>query len=174
MNIGEYSNIGFDVYINLVLFALCLGMCAAIIIVGIKRGTMAATVKQLMRHSAVSEDTAKTVAELNLKRTKILENLLSRDGQMKKIVHRVGEVKYTYEEYLALMKAKKLQPESVNFATARFYIKDDEMSRAKRIYESYSAPAFKIAANVILILSIYVCVSLLMPGIFDMINTMLA
>ena len=173
LNTGEYSNIGFELYINLVLFAIALGMCAAIFVIGVRRTKMAALVKQLLRHGATEEREAITISELGLVKSRILTKILTGDGQMKKIVRRVGEVRYTYEEYAALMKAKKLPREEINLDEARFYLDKDGINRARRIYESYNSSVAKTVALALHVMAIFVCASLCMPGFFDWVNSLL-
>lgn len=174
VNLKDYGNIGIDLYINVILFALCVGMCVAIFVVFAKRATMARLIKQLLRHEAFGEDNAKTLKELNLLDNSSVRRALSHDGQIKRIVSRVGEVKYTYEEYVALMKAKKLKTEDVNFDEARFYLSEKELPRARSFYERFSPSVVRTVGLALLLLILYVCISLAVPEVLVWINSLLA
>ena len=174
VNLKDYSNIGFDLYINVIIFALFLGMCVSVFIVFAKKAAMVSAIKQLLRREAFGEENAKTLKELGLLESNAVRRAMSRDGQLKRIVSRVGEIKYTYEEYLALIKAKKLQKERINFDQARFFIKETEINRARSFYERFSPSVIRTAGFALLLLVLYVCTSLVVPEILAWINTLLA
>ena len=48
-----------------------------------------------------SEETAKTLREIGLHENKTVKRFLSNDSQLTAVILRVGEKRYTYEEYLA-------------------------------------------------------------------------
>lgn len=173
LNLNEYLNIGIDLPINVVIFFLFIGLCIAICLVNYHRTYMARTIKQLIRHDALGEDKAKSLKELGLDSYRAIRSALSRDGQLTRVVKRVGAPRYTYEEYMALIKAKKLPKEEINFDEAQFYIDNNETDRARRIYDNYNTSAVKTAFFCLLFMVVFVCISLVMPEILSWINNLL-
>lgn len=174
INLKDYSNIGIDLNISLVLLFFFVGLCAAAMVVNHHRSYMATAVKQLIRHGADGEANAKTIGELGLGQIRSIRRALSRDGQLTKKVKRVGEERLTYEEYVALKKAKKLpKAEKIDFDTARFYISPDQKERAKSFYENNSSSVLKAILLCVLIMAVYFCLMLIMPGALKLLNGIL-
>jgi hypothetical protein len=163
LNLKDYANIRIDFYINIFLLFAFVALGAAFFYINYYRGCMALTVKQLIRHGAESEKTAKTLSELGIKGHKGVMSLLKRDGQLTKVVSRVGATKYTYEEYVRLEKEKKLVREKIDFSSARFYLNESEKKRAQNIYENYSSSVVRTVLMCVMLLVIYFCLSLAMP-----------
>jgi len=173
LNLNEYQNLDVNLYINVLLLGAFVGMAIAVCLVASVRSKMALMTKQLLRHGAIGEQNAKSLSDLGLKDVKFLKSMLSRDGQLTKIVRRVGEVRYTYEEYVALMKEKGVKPEKIDFNTAAFYIDESQQARAKYVYETYSSPWPKTLALCVFLLAAYVCLSLVMPEILSWLNSLI-
>lgn len=174
INLKDYSNIGVDLNISLTLLFFFLGLCVAALIINHHRSYMAAMIKQLSRHGAYAEDSAKTLNELGLASSRSIKLALSREGQLTRIVKRVGQTRLTYEEYLSLKKAKKLpKSEKPDFAEARFYICEQERERAKSFYENNNSSVFKAVLLCLLIMSVYFCLMLVMPGVLRFVNNLL-
>ena len=100
--------------------------------------------------------------------------LLSSSDRLKKLVGRVGEREYTYEEFVRLNKEKKYKEEKIDFATARFYLREEGIGRSRHIVEVGHTSMLNTVLFSILIFAIYVCILLLMPEILTVINNMLA
>ena len=107
LNLKDYG-ISLDLEINKVLIVIFLGLCAACFFVNYSQSNIALVLRKLLRSGAVGEDNAKTLAELGLSSAKPVKKLLSKSGgPMKSIISYVGEVKLTYEEYIAREKAER-------------------------------------------------------------------
>ena len=174
INLKDYSNIGVDLNISLVLLFFFLGLCVAALVINHHRSYMATMVKQLIRHGAEDESCAKTLGELGLGNSRSIRMALSRDGQLTKMVKRVGEKKLSYEEYMALKKEKKLPgKEKIDFGEARFYLSYEERERAKSFYENNSSSVLKAILLCVLIMSVYFCLMLVMPSALKLVNSLL-
>ena len=173
LNLKDYSNISVNLYVNLLLLTAFVGMGTAVCLAAVIRSKMALVTKQLLRHGAIGEENAKTLSQLGLINIRGIRRVLSREGQLTRIVRRVGEVRYTYEEYVALVKEKKLTRENIDFSTAAFFIDTEQSARAKNVYETYSSPWQKTAAICVFLLAVYVCLSLVMPEIMSWLNSIL-
>ena len=107
LNLKDYG-ISFDLEINKVLIVIFIGLCAACFFVNYSQSNIALVLRKLLRSGAVGESNAKTLAELGLSSAKPVKKLLSKSGgPMKSIISYVGEVKLTYEEYIAREKAER-------------------------------------------------------------------
>ena len=170
INLKDYPNLEADLYINIVLLAVFLAVGVAMCLAEVRRGRMALAVKQLIRHEAIGESAAKTLTELGLQGIGSIRRALLSGSQLAKIVSRAGEQKYTYEEYIALTKEKKREAEKIDFETARFYISEQRLPRARHVYESYGVSVARIVGLCVFALLVYVCISLLMPEILSFVN----
>lgn len=170
LNLNEYSNINVDFQINIALFAIAIGICVAAIAITLYRSSLQKIIKQLTRFEAKDEASARTLAELGLEKSLILKMALSREGRLTRMIGRVGEVKYTYEEYIALSKEKGFRHEKVDFTVAQFYIRDDKQDDARNIIENYGASIYRALLYCVLVIALYVCLMIFMPEILTVIN----
>ena len=72
----------------------------------------------LSRHEAKDEASAKTIEGLRLKNGLLLRYILKYDNRIKRLVGVTGEKKYTYEEYMELLKKKKQGKKSATSTAA--------------------------------------------------------
>ena len=165
VDLSYYFHIGITFYINVLIFALFVTFIAVMAVTNRLRQNMYLAVKQLYRHGAGGEDSAKTLGEIGLGQNKIIKKLLSADGQLTSVVSRVGAKKYTYEEYVAAVEAGKLPKESIDFTTARFYLNEEASTRVKRILNGYNVSTLQTVLLALLLLAAYIGVSLLVPDI---------
>ena len=164
INLKDYYNLGIDIEINIVLLALLPVVMLVWIAFHLLRNNTFLVVKRLARRSAVTEDGAKTLHELGLGERKILKWMLSGDGQITKIVKRVGAPQYTYEEYNALSKSEK-KGEKIDFETARFYLDKEQETRIDKILARYEVKKHHTVLMCVFIFVVFVCTMLLMPDI---------
>ena len=146
INLNEYENININLEINKVIVVTCFAFVIGVILFDIYRGSIRVMVAQLMRHGAKSEENAKTLKELGLEDTKtckIIKMMLTRDNLLTKVVARVGEKKYSYEEYKALTSEERKENSKIDFSTAAFYIKDDQQYLASGIVEKYTTSIYR-------------------------------
>lgn len=107
LNLKDYG-ISLDLEINKLLIIVFLGLCAACFFVNYSQSNIALVLRKLIRAGAVGESNAKTLTELGLSNAKSIKKLLSKSGgPMKSIISYVGEIKLTYEEYIAREKAER-------------------------------------------------------------------
>lgn len=172
INLNEYPNIDIDFQISLFLLWITIGVLLATILVSYSRASMSLMIKRLIRHNAYDENSAMTLNELKINSLGV-KILLMNSSPLTKIVKRVGEKTYTYEEYKELTKNKNFKEEKIDFAAARFYVRDESMNRAKHIAESNSPTILSTALVSLLIVSIYICLLLLMPEILTLLNNIL-
>ncbi len=171
INLKDYPNIGIDFEINVFLLVLTVALSVCFFVANHHRSMMQTVLKQLTRHGAKDEGSAKTLRELGLDRSFSLKWALSHTGQLTRIVGRVGEKVYTYEEYVALSKQKGgIKDEKIDFAEAKFYIRESAGERAKHIVENYGTSTGRAVLYCVLFLALYVCIALSMPEILSIID----
>ena len=173
LNLKDYPNIGIDLPINQILFALLVGIIIAVVAVNYNRYCMSLMIRRLMRQSAVSEEGAKTLGELGIK-SKGVRFLLSSGGRLSRIARRAGEKNYTYEEYRALQKSKGYKEGKIDFDNERFYIAEDRQEEAKHIFDMGSASVLNIVLFSLFLVAIFTCLAFLMPEILTLINNTLS
>ena len=170
INLKDYPNIGINLEINVLVLAFTLGVVFASFMINYHRGYTYFTVKRLLRHGALDEKGAKTLDELGINSLSV-RFALSRSGQLSKLVRRVGETHYTYEEYVA---KKNTKEGKIDFSTARFFLDETQLDRARHISEAEPPSLAKAILFAVMILAIGICLFLLMPEILTAINNFLA
>ena len=186
VNLADYENIGINLEISKVLFGLLIGLIIASVIVSWQRNAMLAIIKKLNRRGCVDESSAKTLSELNIN-TFGVRTLVKTSSRVKRLIKRVGESEYTYEEYTALLKKKKEKKEGsekdgklplelekkIDFATAKFYLKDACSNDTKNILDKKKNPVLNTVLMCLLLVSVYTILLFLMPDILSLINSIL-
>ena len=159
LNLNEYFDwISFP--INLFILSIAIGVCIAIFFVTAHNIYTYNILRQLIRHESRNEESAKTLAQLHIKPTRMLRSALSRHGQLTSMVKIVsnGEINST---------AKKV---AIDFTTARFYIGADFSDRAMRISEGTRPSYIKATLFSVFILAVSVILSLFMPEILSFLS----
>ena len=172
LNLKDYSNIGIDLEINKLLLCFLVGAIVASVLMSFNTTRINITVKKLLRRSALNEESALTLDELGIN-TWSIRRLLSASSQLKRLVARVGEPQYTYEEYIALTKKKGYKEEKIDFSLARFYLREDGLARSRHIVEVGQTSILNTVLFSVLLVAIYCCLALLMPEILTLINNLL-
>lgn len=173
LNLKDYPNIGINLEINKLVLAFTIGVVIASLLVNYHRAYIHLTIKSLLRHNAFDQKSAKNLGELGINVSSV-RFALSRSGQLSKMVRRVGEVHYTYEEYVEKQKLRDKKEEKIDFATALFYLDEYHLDRARHISETGTPSLIKAILFALLILAIGGCLFLLMPEILTGINSLLA
>ena len=188
LNLADYDNIGIDFEISKFLLAVLVGLCISFFVIDWHRGYMLLAVKKLFRHGALDEASAKTLGELGLDRSFSVKWALSHETRLAKIVKRVGEIEYTYEEYIELEKQKKrknkaklandgaegaalTQSDKPDFKTARFYLNSNRIDQAREIEQNYSSSVIKTSVFCLMFVIIFVGITLIMPELLSFINS---
>ena len=192
LNAKDYLGTVTNVYINVILLFVSVALCIACFFINYHKSYTVLVIKQLLRHGATSEESAITLADMRLNNTYGLKAALSRDGQLTRIVKRVGFSQPTYEQYKeaeekrkALYKDKSVSKEEkkaakslwkkqsrakIDFATAKFFIPEESVKRAELIKEKENPTLLRTILVCVLILALYVCIMLLMPSILRLIS----
>ena len=173
LNLNDYPNIGINLEINKLVLALTLGAIIASLLINYHRSYTYLSVKRMLRLGALNEKSAKTLDELGINKASV-RLALSRSGQLTKMIRRVGEPAYSYEEYVKKMKSKAGTDEKINFDTAQFYLDESQLDRARRIGEAGNPSLLRSILFALLLFTIGVCLFLLMPEILTFINGLLA
>ena len=118
LNPKDYPNLGLDIYINIFYFCLFILTAALMVFLHFQRRELFRFFTALSRHEAKDEATAKTIEGLRLKNGLLLRYILKYDNRIKRLVGVTGEKKYTYEEYMELLKKKKQGKKSATSAAA--------------------------------------------------------
>lgn len=173
VNLNDYESFGVDFEINKAIaigfFILCIGAVA----LNIYRGNIRLMVNQLVRHGAYGEDNAKSLKELGLDKHKIIRYMLKRDNLLTGVVSVKGKQEYTYEEYLALKKEKKLKEEPLDVDLAQFYICEEKKDRCEHILDRYVTSPTRTLVSVLFIVIMCVCIISSMPEILGMLDNLL-
>jgi small-conductance mechanosensitive channel len=172
INLKDYSSFGFDFPITVVLFCFLIALIFTTVVVNYKRRKIEEMISALTRHKAFDEESAKTLSELHLD-IRSYCRILSSEGQLTKMVARVGEKKMSYEEFVALSKTKGYKEEKPELDTARFYIKEEGRDRANRVLEVGVASTLNTVLFCLLLVAVFICLALLMPGILSALNALL-
>lgn len=173
LNLNDYENIGIDFEINKLVLLVMLAFCVAAVFLSFYRGTIRLVVMQLIRHDAYDENNAKTLRSIGLGDNKMAKYMLKGDNLLTKVVRRVGEVRYSYEEYMEKKKAKTLDKENINVDEASFYIDPEMRERADIISEKYVTSVYRTIMSIVLIVAIGICIILIMPEMLNLINILL-
>lgn len=170
VNLADYENLGFNLPINILLLCVFVGMCIAFIAVDFNKRYMNLIVRQLLRHEAVGEAKAVSLSSLGLDGSRMVRLYLSGGGHLSRVVGRVGEPTYTYEEYVQLEKEKKLKREKIDFTSAVFYIREDALDRANNISANYRVSMVKTLLLCLLFMMIYLGIMMAMPELLGWVN----
>lgn len=173
INLNDYENINFNLEINKVVLGASIALIIGIILFNTYRAKIRLLVMQLIRHEAYSEESGKTLMELRIDKTFVLKYLLNGNNILTKIVARVGEKHFTYEEYVALSKEERAKAELIDFETAAFYIRDDKKEFALSVVDKYNTSLTKTILAIVFVISMCVCVVFCMPGILNVISNLL-
>ena len=174
LNLKDFENIGIDFEINKFLVLVGLSLCIASFIISRRRALLCEMIKQLFRHGATSEEGAKTLGDLGLLGSRGIRRALISDSQMRKLVNFVGERNLSYEEYIALSREKKKTFDVPDFNTARFFVPEKSLDRAKHVYNTYSTSLIHTVLLCLLCISVTVCLIMLSPSIVALVNSSLA
>jgi hypothetical protein len=173
INLKDYENIAINFEINKFLLFVSLALCVVAFVVNYRRAILVDTVKQLLRHNATCEESARTLSELGLSSSRGIRKAIVSDSQLRRMIAIVGESRPTYEEYVKAMKEKK-KNEKFDVSSARIYVTSESLDRAKYVYNTYNASLLRTLLSCVLLLSFTACLILLSPSILSLLNDALA
>lgn len=171
LNLSQFENFGVNFPIGAFLAFFSLAMCVAFFIYNYQKRYTAFILKQLIRHSATSAETAKTLKDLHLENNLYLKSALSGGGQLAHLVKSAENLKPTYEEYISNSKKRGFKENKIDFADAKFYISEEQMSKAKRIVKTTSAEWWKPVLFSAILILILVILMIFLPEILQAINS---
>lgn len=169
LNARDYLDTVSSIPINIIVLIIALTLCISSFFINYHKTYTVRIIRAILRKGATGENDAKTLAELHLDDSPSIKRALSRSGQLTRLVKRAGYVEPTYEEYKARMKEKK-KDEKIDFATARFFIPEESLDRAKLIKEKENPTVLRTLLVCILIIALSVCLMMLMPSILTLIS----
>ncbi len=171
LNLSDYENIQIDMQINLIVLAFAIGIVIATIVLGFYRSAVQTLIKQLTRHEATDVSTAKTLSELSLSGKQYVFVLKS-SSMLKQMVARVGEENVSKAVDGPNDEKSENAPE-IDYSTAAFYLRASGEERTKKVLSGYEASLVSSILLSILILAIAACITLCMPAILDLVNSIL-
>ena len=174
LNLNNYENIAFPFPIGMFLIFFTATMCAMCFILNYTKSRTNSLLKQLMRHKAFDEESAKTLAELHLPKSLALRIALSQSGQTSYMVKRAGYTKPTYEDYVKDSKKKGYKDAKINFDTEKFYLDVEKIGRAKKTVETDKSSPIRPYIFSLVFIGILVALMFLLPDLLEVINTSLA
>ena len=135
--------------VDTVLQGLFLGVIAAVLVVAYNKLVLGKFVKALIKAEAVHPNFAKTLEQLNIKKTFMLAFALRARGTLRKVV---------------------FEPEDEDMK-GRFYIPEDKLYRAGRIYGGKDVDFLMVAAVIIVLFIFFSIVLMSMPFVMDQISS---
>lgn len=169
LNFKDYKNLNFNFPIGIILILFMIAFPIAVFFINNKRNTISFAMKQLVRHEAFDEESAKSLSALRLSNVKSFKKMLTSSGQLSSMIKIVGYEKPSYEDYIKAKKEKK-NLEKPNFEEMKIFISEDSREKAETIAESEITPIWKpilIASVGVLIL---VLLFIFMPEILEFLN----
>ena len=172
LNLKDYESFGFDFEITKILGLVFLGIMIAAVVMNLIRQNTSLVIKALLRHECTSEEKAKTLPELRITSRIAAHVAFAESGRLRRIVKRVGEKEYSYDEYVKMKKEKK-KPERQNPTTTPLYIPDTKLDEAKRIFDKGAPTVLDSVLICVLLLALYICFIFLMPTLVSLLNSLL-
>ena len=169
LNFKDYKNLGFNFPIGIILIIFAVAFPLTVFFINSKKNTITFAIKQLVRHEASSEESAKSLSTLRLSKTKTFKKMLVSGGQLSSMIKIVGYQKPSYEEYIKAKKEKK-ESAKINFDEIKIFLSAESKERAETIAEAEITPIWKplliSAAGVLLIALLFI----FMPEILNILN----
>lgn len=165
INLNEYENIGIDLEINKLLAITFLAFLVGIVLYNTYRRNINLTLSQLIRHGAKNEESAETLKELRLDKIGTVRRLLLGDNLLTKLVARVDGKNESKE-------GEKAEGKNDIF-TARFYIREEKYLLAESMSTRRDSSLVNTVIACAFTVILGVCIICCMPGILNIINTLL-
>ena len=172
INLNDYTNIGIDFEIVKILFCFTVALIVTTVVVNIVKLQINTLIKKLIRYEATDEENAKSLEKIGMKPICARIAFLAK-SRISKIVFYKGQKEYSYEEYTELLKSKDFKEEKIDFENSEFYIKSEKLDDAKRIIDVPATSVLSLVLLCVLIIAIFACIMLIMPGLLSFINNML-
>jgi hypothetical protein len=170
LNFKDYKNLGFNLPIGLILIFLAIAFPIMVFFINNKKNTTCFAMKQLVRHEAFSEESAKNLTTLRLFNNKLFKKMLLSGGQIASIIKIVGYEKPSYEEYLKAKKEKK-KLSKINFSEIKIFISEEKKEEAETIAEAEITPIWKPIVISVAGIAILALLFIFMPEILTLLNS---
>ena len=174
LNLNQYENFAVSFPVGIFLIFITVALCAASFIVNYQKHYTLAILKQLTRHNATDEKSAKTLGEVHLEKSFGLKYSLQRSNSMKSMVKRVGEKIPTYEEFVENSKKKGYKEEKIDFESARFYIDAGAQEKIQRIMQEPAPAWWRPVLMSLFFISLAVIIGVFLPELLSWINNTVA
>ena len=169
LNFKDYKNLGFNFPIGIILILFAVAFPLTVFFINSKKNTVTFAVKQLVRHEAFNEESAKSLSALRLSKIKAFKKMLVSGGQISSMIKIAGYQKPSYEEYVEAKKEKK-ESAKINFDEIKIFLSEESKERAETIAEEEITPIWKpILISVVGVL-IIALLFIFMPEILDLLN----
>lgn len=185
-SLGSYDNFEIESTVTLlmVIGGLCLGMMIASVAIFVQKKHVGKMVRALLAADAYDKDSAKTLAELGLKRSALIKMSLSQPSALRKLLTVVeGGKCYTYLGELAEAfpekesekesdeaQDKSISPEKkkfslrkIDFENARFFIDPALKDRAENRFSDRGSSIWMLILSLLLILFLFFAALRLTP-----------
>lgn len=178
LNAKDFFQTEMDIYVNIAVFIAAIALCLASFLINYHKSYTLLLIRQLIRRDATSEEKAITLSQMHLLDSKAIKSALSRRSQLSAMVKMQGYTAPTYEEYVKTQKAKKRkdrknETDKIDFLTARFFIPEDQLNRAKIFQEKENPTLPRTILICVFIVAFSVCIALLMPEILRLLNNLI-
>lgn len=174
MNLNQYENFGLSFPIGIFLIFMTVVLCASAFLINYQKRYTLAVLKQLARHKATDEKSAKTLGELHLERSLGLKYALAKSSALKSMVKMVGEKTPTYEEFIENSKNKDYKEEKIDFESARFYIDTGAQAKVQRIMQEPEPAWWRPILMSLFFIAIAVIVGVFLPQLLYWVNNYVA
>ena len=138
LNLRDFENIGVDFYINIFFFFAALAIMLVAFFFDYSRGVTYVTVKQLVRHGALSKETSVSLSDIGLDKNVAVRFFLSRDSELSKLVSRLSAPTLDYCTYIKMKSSEKRKLLTLDFEKERFFLSGDRNDRVNKVMSVYS------------------------------------
>lgn len=160
-----------DITIDMVLQGIFIGVIIAVLAVGYNKLVLGKFVKALIKAEAVHPAFAKTFNELNLKRNIFLSFALRKNGTLRKVVYqldnRINDIRDVTNS--GNNNTKNNDGNNLNNTNDMFYyyIPEDKLYRAGRIYGGKDVDLLMLAAVIIVFFIFFAILLLYLPNLLN-------
>lgn len=174
LDFSDYPNLKISFPIGMFLILACVAFCVAAFVMCRREAATVYLLRQLVRHGAKDEASAKSAKALGISE-KLQKKLLAREGRLASLVLIAGYEQPSYEEYEKLRRSKKKAPVCPIAADdARYYLNGDFAETAQKAAEANEPTLLKpIIISLVLIVA-FAALFLVMPNLLEALNAWLA
>jgi hypothetical protein len=134
LNLKDYEAIDVDFPIGVFFTLLIFAFVISVFVIYFRRRAIFDISTALLRHECFDEKRAKTLKALRLY-TFIFKYEIKKNRRLSSMLSIKGRKALSYEEYLALDKAKQKEYEKIDFETAEFFLSENGKRTAETVTE---------------------------------------